>query len=91
MKLTKTDKALLNNWGYSEKDFAQIEAAAKKTTYTEENGGRISQKVAIKHLGKSQYLGGLARSAFHWSAIRETDDGQKIFFDSSRLFLDDWQ
>ena len=47
---------------------------------------KITIKGAIELLGRKNFLSGIARSAFHWDAMRETEDGRKIFFDSSRLF-----
>ena len=87
MKLTNEDKALLLDWGYTEKDFAQIEEAFKKskTTYTL-GSQRIVREKAIAVLGRRNYLSGIARSAFHYTAARETADGQFVYFDSSKLF-----
>ena len=89
MKLTKKDKDLLFSWGYTERDFPQIEEATRsaKTKY-KLDGKPIGRAEAICLLGRLTYLSGIARSAFHWSAIRETDDGREILFDSSRLFKD---
>ena len=48
---------------------------------------RISRKEAIELLGRETWLSGLDRSAFHWSAMRQTkDDKGYVYFDSSKLF-----
>ena len=92
MKLNEKEKRILKSWGYMEEDFPQIEEAAKKTTYTlynELNGRkkRIGIKEAIELLGIEDFLSGLSRSAFHWSACRQIgDSSQSVGFDSSKLF-----
>ena len=90
MKLTNEDKVLLLDWGYTEKDFAQIEEAFQKSKTTYELGSTpISRDEAIRLLGRRQYLSGIARSAFHRSAARcvpmSTSD-EMVYFDSSKLF-----
>jgi len=87
MKLTEKDKDLLSSWGYTERDFPQIEEATYSTkTKYELEGKPIDREEAIRLLGRLTYLSGISRSAFHWSAARETDDGRVVLFDSSRLF-----
>lgn len=93
MKLTKEDKNLLSGWGYPEDDFEQIERALAKTKTTyelfnDENNEdkEISREEAIEILGRETYLSGIGRSAFHWSSVRENEEGQKVYFDSSKLF-----
>ena len=87
MKLTEQDKTQLLDWGYTEQDFSQIEAAmnAHNTHYTL-NGSPIDRAQVIFLLGQKTYLSGIARSAFHWSAVREMVDGRRVYFDSSNLF-----
>lgn len=82
MKLTRSDKQLLKEWGFLDEDMRQIEMAMNEriTTY-ELNNNQISRDKVIEILGKEQYLSGISRSAFHWSAMRES-----IYFDSSKLF-----
>ena len=89
MKLTKKDKDLLFSWGYTERDFPQIEEATRSTkTKYELDGKPIGRDEAIRLLGRMSYLAGLSRSSFHWSASQTTDDGREVQFDSSRLFKD---
>lgn len=85
MKLTKTDKELLIKWGHKEDDIKQIEKATTKTTY-ELNNEKISRERAIELLGREEYLSGISRSAFHWSSVRNTNNGETVYFDSSKLF-----
>lgn len=87
MKLTNEDKKLLISWGFLEKDFAQIQTAFGKRMTTYECGNvQIPREEALKVLGRERYLSGIARSAFHWSAVRDGEKGQEIYFNSSRLF-----
>ena len=92
MKLTNQDKEYLTKLGYTKLDFVQIEKATGKTIYTlcnEYNGDEtiINTEKAIEVLGRYKYLSGISRSAFHWSAVRETETkGIIVYFDSSKLF-----
>ena len=92
MKLDKVDKAYLEVCGFSESDFPQIEAAGRRTRYSlasAANGWKyqkITAKEAEKALGRKDFVSGLSRSAFHWSAVRVNENGDKVFFDSSSMF-----
>lgn len=94
MKLTDENKKMLAAWGYRyPADIAQIEAAMseKKTNYTIIAKGQreriIKRSEALQLLGEEIFLSGIARSAFHFTAARETADGKTtILFDSSKLF-----
>ena len=85
MKLSNKDREYLKSLGYPEDDFKQIEEATTKTIY-ELNNERISRSKAIEILGREVYLNGIARSAFHWSALRSNDKDESIYFNSSKLF-----
>lgn len=89
MKLTKTDKNMLKEWGYSEEDIPQIEKVIRVSNYflykNQEKSTSISSKNALELLGKELFLSGIARSAFHWNALRE-NDSIKVLFDSKKLF-----
>ena len=93
MKLTKADKAYLISINESEQDFPQIEEAMEVTKYelTDADGKEtirsISRKEAIELLGRENWLSGLDRSAFHWTAMRQTKDEKGyVLFDSAKLF-----
>lgn len=92
MKLTAEDKELILEWGFSEDDFRQIEEATKLRNTKYEllggNGGSINRGEAISILGRDEYLSGICRSAFHWTAVREDNDGHQVYFDSSDMFKD---
>jgi hypothetical protein len=85
MKLTSEDKKILKENGYLDKDMHQIEEATARTVY-EMNDKEISQKKALEVLGREEYLSGISRSAFHWSAVRSNSNGETVYFDSSKLF-----
>lgn len=87
-KLNKQDKEQLLKDGYKEEDFEQIETAAKRdnTIYDLDAGDVITRDEAIKLLGREQFVNGLARAAFHWTAERTSLDGkQKVGFDAHKL------
>ena len=79
MKITKEEKMYLERCGYGRKDFAQIQEATRrdKTTY-EMDGAPITRDEAVTRLGRLDYLSGIARSAFHFTAMRITEDGKVI-------------
>ena len=54
--------------------------------YGRKDGAPITRDEAVTRLGRLDYLSGIARSAFHFTAMRITEDGKVILFDSSRLF-----
>lgn len=96
MKMTEADKAYLRSISESEQYFPQIEEAMDVTKYElMDADGRntirtLTRKEAIELLGRETWLNGLDRSAFHWTAMRETKDGKNtILFDSSALFREE--
>lgn len=90
LKLSENDKKLLIEWGFEERDFPQIEEAFQKSkTKYKLNSWKISREEAIRVLGWRQYLSGITRSAFHYTAVREVPmsiSGEAVYFDSSNLF-----
>ena len=91
--LTAQDKQTLLSWGYTEEDFLQIEEAANRGKiehiikyFTGENVRKISPKSAINYLGRTEFLSGLSRAAFHWTAIRDIAQGEYIYFNASNIF-----
>jgi len=88
VRLTAEDIKILLDWGYSDDDLEQIEEAMQpsKTKY-DLDGKRITRDEAIALLGQKQYLSGIARSAFHYTASRLLDDGRSVGFDSYRMFI----
>ena len=83
--LSEQDVEILKMFNYSNSDIIQIDKAVTKARYTLDNK-RISHKEARVILGDVKFLSGIARSAFHFTAVRETNDNKLILFDSSRLF-----
>ena len=92
MELSAQQKEILMQMGYTEKDFAQIEGvmSGRNTTYTlgdkSGNEKRISREQALELLGMRKFLAGISRSAFHWDATQDIDEGGTTFvgFDSSK-------
>lgn len=85
MILTNEDKQYLIECGYEKEDFNQIARAISKTSY-EYQGDEISAQKAIEVVGRENFLSGIARSAFHFTASREGKDGNYVHFDSTSLF-----
>lgn len=79
MKLTRKDEVALMEMGHLEKDLAQLRMAAQKSDI-EYEGEKISHKKAIELLGRHVYLTGISRCAFHASAIRQTPEGNVVYF-----------
>ena len=79
-----------------EQDIEQLMKSADVTTYTfgkDKFGNderRITRLGAIRKLGRAKWLSGLARSAFHVTALRYVDDADDkkgfVWFNSKRLF-----
>lgn len=95
MKLKNCEKEILIEFGHSEEDLEQIQEAldSRYTKYEYCCGGsekKISRQKACELLGIREFLSGISRSAFHWSAVRYIDDNCEekgyIYFDSSNLF-----
>lgn len=94
--LDEADKAWLLQCGYLEDDIPQIEEAIKVSSYTlcEKKAPYREIKALTAHearelLRKEDFLSGIGRSAFHFSATRDCLRGQYIvMFDSSALFKD---
>lgn len=87
MCMPKEDMNYLLNIGCLEEDLGQIAYAAKANVTKYECGGkRIAKAQAIELLGRKKWLSGLARSAFHWSAVRENEEGVTVYFDSSKIW-----
>ena len=79
MKLTKDDKDYLKSIGYTDDDMQQIEETSRKTTFVNDYGEKISADSAIHILGRKDFLSGIARSAFHHSALRTTGTQSVLF------------
>lgn len=87
MRLSKSDCEILSSMGVLQSDFDQIErAASRRNTSYSIHGKKISQSDAIRILGRRGYLSGIARSAFHYTCVRNAPDGTPVFFDSKNLF-----
>ena len=93
MILQAKDINILEKWGYSSKDIEQIQEAIGVTEYKKhelippyKDVKKLTAQEAYRLLGNNQFLSGISRSAFHWSASREYCKKYGVSFDSSRLF-----
>lgn len=90
MRLNKEDKARLKAMGHSDSDMEQLQAAANKTKYEMlcVGGAReVGVREVIDEIGRDEWLAGISRSAFHWSATRfNNDKSVRIDFDSSAVW-----
>lgn len=91
--LTEEDRNTLAGYGYPSTDFAQIEEAANRSTYTVEPKGENEERKAVNVwevidlLGRETFLSGIGRSAFHWNCGRDNPETEvSVYFDSSVLF-----
>lgn len=87
-KLTNKQKEVLLDWGHKEYEFNQIEECVNTGIITNEVTHRkISWKTAIKKIGEREFLSGISRAAFHWTAMRNSDDNKEcVYFDFSNYF-----
>ena len=83
---TRKNIQLLKDWGEKDKDIEQIKRAYKKLKLYDENNERIHKDEAIKKIGIKEFLSGLVRASFHFTAFREYENGKGILFDCSDLF-----
>lgn len=101
MKFTNKDmETLLKIYGGNKKileeDLPQMEQAADVTTYTfgknsDGSDERIITRLGVvRKIGRQAWISGLARSAFHCTAMRYVDDSDEsrgfVYFDSHNLF-----
>ena len=85
MRFSDEDIKIMKSWGCTPEDIAQIGRALPKTDFRY-RGEKIGRDRASDLLGRREFLSGMARSAFHFTAVRLTDRGEEVFFDSSRFF-----
>jgi len=85
MFLEESDKKYLKEVGYIDKDMDQIERAVAVTDF-EVDGKPMDLVSVLRIMDRKDFLSGMGRSAFHWSAMRTAADGREVYFDSSKLF-----
>ena len=87
-RLSDEEREYLRSIGYPEKDFGQIQVAANRSRFFDENLKQISANKASAILGRYRFLAGIGRSAFHWTAcqVASSDESTVVHFDSSALF-----
>ena len=81
--LTDEDKETLKRYGHDPRDFKQIEQCANESVYVLDYKESVPIEKALELLGRETFLSGISRSAFHWTAARETPDGKhSVHFES---------
>ena len=86
MKLTQEDKATLMSFGHREGDLRQLQEAANKCRYSDENGNRLYFHQVLERISRHEWLTGISRAAFHWSCGRGEIGKNYVSFDCSSLF-----
>lgn len=92
IKMTEERKQMFRDTGHEEGDMRQLSEALRRTKYKVSNREDdrttpISAVQALEILGEKKFLSGISRSAYHYTAARETEDGEfVVYFDSSMLF-----
>ena len=83
-KLTEEDMEMLKKWGYRDDDIESIQQCFDDDGFDMRDrfNRKIDAETAINMLGQEEFLSGIGRSCFHWSAARGS--GQKtVEFDTS--------
>lgn len=83
-KLTEKDVEYLKECGYKDDDIKLIQQCLDDDGFmmTDRLNKRIDAETAIKMVGKEDFLSGLGRSCFHWSAMRG-EGKNTVDFDTS--------
>lgn len=77
----------LKEWGYTLKDIEQIDKIMNHTVFKTSRGKQISMTTAKRMLGINDFLSGMCRAAFHWSAVRGCANGKgTVSFDCSKWY-----
>jgi len=84
-KLSNKDRETLLKWGHREHDLKQIEDSANAGEFFNNKGHLITWGTALRTIGKREFLSGISRAAFHWTAGRENlKTGKYVSFDFSK-------
>ena len=92
MKLTKKDKDLLIKRGYQSYEMAEIENSRFRYEMFWNTNGlqsaiQVTQKQAIKMLGREDFISGIARATYHDTAVRyikDDNNGSGIYFKNKK-------
>lgn len=81
--LTKEEQETLKESGYSSYDIREILQACKKATYSIINAigekKDITEKKAIRLLGRDEWIRAMSRVAFHMESTRTGLNGERIY------------
>ena len=92
MKLTNKDKDLLIKRGYQSFEMSEIENSRFSYEMFWNTNGlqsaiQVTQKQAIKLLGREEFISGIARATYHDTAVRyikDFSDGSGIYFKNKK-------
>lgn len=85
--LNREEISILEDIGYLKFDMKQIGEALSKCSYTfymneNDNGRKIEEKAARKCLGTRKFVSGVARAAFHRTAVKIVGQEGFILFEA---------
>ena len=86
--LSDKDKKTLLKWGHPEKELKQIEDATNAGTFQTKKGACIGWLTAKRLVGTENFLSGIARASFHWTATRDSAVCGFVYFNFSNYFKD---
>lgn len=89
-KLKPNEIDILLNWGNTEDDIAQIEEGVNYATFKTNNNKKVDWCTAKRMVGTMNFLSGISRAAFHFTAHRVNDkvSTRGIYFDFSSYLND---
>lgn len=91
MKLTETDKQKLREWRYADDEMGRIQEAITRCKFEDVSDNcyfprkYLSLKQVLEILEHEVFLSGIARAAWHATAIRH-GKGKAIYFNNFDMF-----
>lgn len=86
MKLTQADIEQLREWGETDDAIKQIGEVADKYVKYKIGNKYASAAAVINLIGRHNWLAGINRCAFHYSAAQTAPNGLEVSFDASRYW-----
>ena len=80
---------LLLSWGHNKEDLWQIKESTKYLKLTKYDGVKkvkITQREALEILGRKEFISGISRAAFHFTAMRTGKNQINVLFDCGAMF-----
>lgn len=87
-RLKEQEVALLKQFGYTGEDIEQIEEAVLAGEFITSKGKKVDWLTAKRIVGRKEFLSGIGRASFHWTAMRycQNNPRRSILFDFSNFF-----